>query len=609
MLKHRPAPAPTHPPTPQPALRSAASRRGARARTRTRTRRVFPLLTVLVVTLTMSACTLPIDNDVTATTTRTTSDDLRPGPGPGMATASDTSPASGTSVATVDTALRDADAGWQHGAPVVGGMTTASDGTILLAGSLHARVLAFAPDGGALPAYIVADTGSGVPTPWQGSSADVSAGPNGSVAFLNSEAQRITVFSAPDTVALDLPLTTDSSPKALAIGGDGRLYVAENLPDATSRIAVFTADGTQEATWTQIDGAPFPIAIRDLVLTAAGDGLLVLTDDWQGQPAVLRLTLDGTQAAPPLLLDAANSHGLRPATVSAMPDGGLVVADPAWRMLVVYGADGTLLRRIPLAPDPRGEMREISIATLPDGRVVSADGQTGTLLVHPLSRVSVDGPALQTTVSHLPCDRIVRVVGVGFRPGESLVRSTIRVGETVLESSALAPVAPDGSLALVLDPQRWATTCLEQEFVPSGNPLDIRALAGSVTVTTQAVLFPSSPPPVLTLLLPEEPLTCTSRITITGEGFAPDSEVVIEQIDPVTKQVTLTVDGTLADAEGTFSAALTPARVAGCAGAEPAAGDATATITLRAATQRSSGLSYPAASLNIPLGGSPTPTP
>ena len=66
---------------------------------------------------------------------------------PGPSTTTDWVPASGTSVATVDTALRDADAGWQHGAPVVGGMTTASDGTILLAGSLHARVLAFAPDG------------------------------------------------------------------------------------------------------------------------------------------------------------------------------------------------------------------------------------------------------------------------------------------------------------------------------------------------------------------------------------------------------------------------------------------------------------------------------
>ena len=101
------------------------------------------MLTLLVVTLTMSACTLPIDSDAAPTTTRTTSDDLRPVPGPGVATASDTAPASGTSVATVDTVLRDADAGWQHGALVVGGMTTASDGTILLAGSLHARVLAF----------------------------------------------------------------------------------------------------------------------------------------------------------------------------------------------------------------------------------------------------------------------------------------------------------------------------------------------------------------------------------------------------------------------------------------------------------------------------------
>lgn len=603
MLTHRPAP--TQQPTLQPAPPRATAHAHAHARTHARARRMFPLLTLLAVLLTLSACTLPSESNVAATATRATSDDLRPGPG--LPTAPAVTPASGTSVATVDTALRDADAGWQHGVPVVGGMTIASDGTILVAGSLHARVLAFEPDGSVLPAYIVADGTSDATTPWQGSSADVAAGPNGSVAYLDSEARRLVIFSTPDTITLDMTLTDDSSPKALAIGNDGRLFIAENFPDATSRIAVFAADGTPEATWTEIDGTPFPIAIRDVVLTTAGDGLLVLTDDWHGQPAVLRLTLEGAQAAPPLLLDSANSHGLRPTTLSALPDGGVVVADPAWRMLANYSADGTLLRRIPLTPDPRGEMREISVATLPDGRVVSADGQTGTLLVHPLSRVSVDGPALQTTVSHLPCDRIVRVVGVGFRPGETLVRSTIRIGTTVLEGSALAPVAPDGSLALVLDPERWAATCLEQEFASNGNPLDISALAGSVTVTTQAVLFPTTPQPVLTLLLPEEPLTCTSRITLTGEGFAPDSEVVIEQIDPTTRQVTLTVDGTLADTEGRFTVAVTPARVGGCSGAQGDEG--TATITLRASTKRGNGLSYPSASLNIPLGGSLTPTP
>lgn len=566
---------------------------------------VLPLLAVV-----LSACSVSFDDDAAPTPTPVTEDTLNPL----VPTRSpDSTPASGSPETDPVQSNDDADVGWQHGAPVVGGLASTADGQLLLAGTLHRRVLAFGTDGSEEQTYIA--TTDDDPA-WRGGTADVATGPRGRVAFMDADARRITVFSTPDTVALVVPLDPIATPRALTLDADGRLYVAENLPNATSRIRVFDVDGTLLATWERFGEEPLPITIQDLVLTAAGDGVLLLTDDWQGQPAVLALTLDGAAAGEPLVLGSSNVPGERPTSLSALPDGGVVVADPVWRMLVFYNATGDIVRRIPLTADTRGERREISVTTLPDGRVASADAQSGMLLIHSATRVSVSGPTLRTTASHLPCDRIVRVVGVGFRPGETLIRSTVRVGDTVLEGSVLAQVASDGSLALALEPDRWASACLNLEeteiaFDPAGSTLDISALSGDVPVRTQATIYPVQPPPAL--LLPDEPLICGMRTTVTvsGEGFAPESQLVLEQYDPLTREVLLSVEGTQVSEAGLFIAEFAPAAVPGCGITSDEEIDPAnpPLIHLRAYTVRSAGAAYPSAIVTIPIFPATTPTP
>jgi DNA-binding beta-propeller fold protein YncE len=161
---------------------------------------------------------------------------------------------------------------------------------------------------------------------------------------------------------------------ALAVGGDGRIYVAERSPP---RVRVLDAQGHELAVWDGRDATP---TLRDpTALSVLPDGRIALLDVGDKGAALLTCPPDGRHCASVQIAALAKPQGL-----AARRAGGFLIADTANERVAVVAAHGQVTAswgRYGLLP---GQFREPwGVVEGPGGAAYVADFDDG--LVEELS--------------------------------------------------------------------------------------------------------------------------------------------------------------------------------------------------------------------------------
>jgi tripartite motif-containing protein 71 len=155
---------------------------------------------------------------------------------------------------------------------------------------------------------------------------------------------------------------------ALAVGRDGRIYVAERLPP---QVRVFDAQGRELAVWDGRAGTP---SLGDpTALSVLPDGRIALLDAAAKGALLLTCPADGLHCSSVQLAPLTLPQGLTPRHA-----GGFLIADTANDRVAVTGATGKIIAtwgRYGLLP---GQFREPwGIVEGPDGAIYVADYDDG----------------------------------------------------------------------------------------------------------------------------------------------------------------------------------------------------------------------------------------
>ncbi len=162
-----------------------------------------------------------------------------------------------------------------------------------------------------------------------------------------------------------------SSPRQIAVGPDGRLYVAEEF---NHRVSVYNPDGTLALTFGQQGGQPGPFFERPNGIAVGPDGSIFVADTWNYR--VQRFTPEGEY------ITGWGQRGEYGAAAQADPMDGfwgpravvvdannqVYVADTGNKRVRVYTADGQWLRDIGTAGSGVGQLDE------PSGLALSSSG-------------------------------------------------------------------------------------------------------------------------------------------------------------------------------------------------------------------------------------------
>jgi len=186
---------------------------------------------------------------------------------------------------------------------------------------------------------------------------------DGTIWLVDNGRQRL-VQLAPDgheLMSVGGPGDTDGyfyGPRNVAIGPDGLVYVI----DCTGRLQRFTRDGVFVSSVVLENLKPYNTA-RPSGLCIDSEGSVYVSDAWTG--SVQKLREDGsTERSYPGALMADD--------VVVAEDGTVYVSDPYWNEILVFEAEGTLLRRFEVE-HVMGDYQSVSgLALAPDGTLVIA---------------------------------------------------------------------------------------------------------------------------------------------------------------------------------------------------------------------------------------------
>lgn len=168
-----------------------------------------------------------------------------------------------------------------------------------------------------------------------------------------------------------------NSPRAIALGPDGSIYVADTR---NNRIQKFDADGVFETSWGGLgkneDNTAFPGAFNEIWgIAVDNQGNVYASDTWNHR--IQKFDGDGK------FLKQWGTFGLTEAGLTAMwgprgvavdEEGNVYVADTGNKRILVFSSDGDPLSSIGTAGVLDGELDEpTSVAISADGRVFVAD--------------------------------------------------------------------------------------------------------------------------------------------------------------------------------------------------------------------------------------------
>lgn len=168
-----------------------------------------------------------------------------------------------------------------------------------------------------------------------------------------------------------------SSPRQIAVGNDGKIYVAEEF---AHRISVFNQDGTLAFTFGQQGGQPGPFFERPNGVAVGPDGSIYVADTWnyriqkftsQGE----YVTSWGQRGEYGAAAQAEPTDGFwGPRAIVVDKQGQVYVADTGNKRVRVYTADGVWLRDIGSAGSGNGQLDEPSgLAISPNNLLYVAD--------------------------------------------------------------------------------------------------------------------------------------------------------------------------------------------------------------------------------------------
>jgi DNA-binding beta-propeller fold protein YncE len=164
--------------------------------------------------------------------------------------------------------------------------------------------------------------------------------------------------------------------RGLAVGPDGRLYVANPL---TNSIVVLAADGKIERRMTSPLGAgPGQFNQPSDVAVGAGGTLYVLDNQ---NNRIEALTPAGSFVAqwPAPPSDTLHSVHLLP-----LPGGRLLASDPSGALLLYAPGGGSPIREpLHIAGQTLAHAQPLGLSLMPSGQVLVSDGYGGQLLVVP----------------------------------------------------------------------------------------------------------------------------------------------------------------------------------------------------------------------------------
>ncbi|WP_146252030.1 choice-of-anchor G family protein [Xylanimonas oleitrophica] len=378
-------------------------------------------------------------------------------------------------------------------------------------------------------------------------------------------------------------LTAD--PSAVAPGGTTTVTGDGFSPDTTVTVQITDPDGTPVGDPVTVPTGPDGSFSTDVPLPedAAPGTWTVVVDDPTGATAQVPVSVVApTIEATPATVPASGTTTVAGTGFSAGGDVVVQLTDTAGEPLgapvtVTAAADGTVTTPVVV---PAG-------ATPGQHTVVATDVELGVTATTPLTVTAA--PEVTVTPGTAPAGGDVEVSGAGFTPGTATVQLTGPDGEPVGAPVTVA-VGEDGTV-----PATQLT--VPGDAAPGAYTV---LVTDSTDASGDAPLTVSEAP---TVTVDPSTVVAGGTVDVTGEGFTPDGDVVVQLTDaagqPVGEPVTTT-----ADAGGTISTSVTVP-----AGAAPGEHTVVATDTSGASAEAALTVTVPALTLDpgtVPAGGTTT---
>jgi len=231
-------------------------------------------------------------------------------------------------------------------------VTVDGQGFFYVADAARKKILKYTADGGFLIEWPLPGS---MTQPWA-----IIAAPDGTIAVLDAETSGIVRFSADGAVlGMSVPLDQPAVARGMALGLDGKLYVAQ-----TSRNRLVTVPGTQAAGMQAAVIEPSKTTTYSQPTSAVADArgfLFVYEPDnkrLRGYAASGQLRF--TRSAP-------GTNTVNAGSLLILPDGRVALGDVVERRVLFYDNSGTLLGSFAVSGLPQG------LGVTPDGQLVVAD--------------------------------------------------------------------------------------------------------------------------------------------------------------------------------------------------------------------------------------------
>jgi DNA-binding beta-propeller fold protein YncE len=186
------------------------------------------------------------------------------------------------------------------------------------------------------------------------------------------------LFISPDLILNETGLT---APRNVAVGNDGRIYVADS---GNHQIQVFDQDGRFLTSWGEFGSGPGQF--NEPWGLAVSDEHLYVADTWNHR--IQRFRLDGQWAGSfgrsGSVADAPDTAGLGlffgPRDLLLLPDGQILVTDTGNHRLQLMDREGNFLRVVGQFGNRPGEFNEpVGLALGPDGTIAVMDTWNGRI--------------------------------------------------------------------------------------------------------------------------------------------------------------------------------------------------------------------------------------